>query len=139
MALREHSTQTFGTPPPDVGARYHFDETPGETIARDSLGAVDGTLSGSASFVAGGVSGNTLSVTRSGNGFVNLGDHFAHMGEFSIVAWVKTAPGHALRDVILGRHVTGFDNGVIFGFDRHVNCYGANSRAFFYQGGTCGN
>ena len=81
-----------------VIAQWHFDEAPGATIAVDSAGAVDGNLAGDAAFIAGGISGNAVSMTVNGGGLVNMGDNFSFTsGDFSIVAWAKTARVSSLR------------------------------------------
>ena len=94
-------------------AQWNFDEAPGTTVAHDSIGGHDGQLSGDANFVGGGISGNTLQISRSGNGFVNVGDYFDFTnGDFSIVAWIKLPPETALPDsVFIGKHRSGTDAG----------------------------
>lgn len=73
----------------DIVAQYHFDESSG-TSAADSIGSIDGTLSGGASFVAGGISGNAVDLTQAGD-LVNMGNNFGLTGtDFSIVFWVNT-------------------------------------------------
>src|SRR5205814_1735589 len=55
-------------------AHWKFDETSGN-VAHESVGGHDGTLSSTgAAFVAGGISGNAISLNRATNGFVNMGN-----------------------------------------------------------------
>jgi hypothetical protein len=117
----------------DVIAQWHFDEAPGETLAHDSVGAHDGALSGSAAFVEGGVSGNPISVTRSGDGFVNMGDIFPFTsGDFSIVVWARVSPGDLTPDsMFAAKHRSTIVSG-------HFLCmnhpWGTPGKATFYQG-----
>lgn len=97
----------------DVVAHYKFDESSGTTAA-DSIGSIDGALQGAASFVAGGISGNAVSLTRSGNGLVNMGNNFAFAsGDFSISFWVNTTTTEA-DTVALSKHFGGFTNSYLF-------------------------
>src|SRR4051794_29744238 len=71
-------------------AHWSFDEQAG-TVAHDSVGSTDGTLSGSAAFVPGGISGNAISLANATNDLVNMGNNFSFSsGSFSVVAWIKT-------------------------------------------------
>src|SRR5471030_2477369 len=72
-------------------AHWTFDEVSGAT-AHDSTGSFDGTLSGGAAFVTGGISGNAVSLNGASTSFVNMGTALPGFtsGNFSIVAWVKT-------------------------------------------------
>lgn len=94
----------------DVIASWSFNETTG-SIAADAVGAADGTLMGDATFVGGGIFGNSLSMSRNGGGFAQMGDHFGFAGgtTFSLQVWVKTTT--SLGAVVMGRHVSGFQNG----------------------------
>jgi M6 family metalloprotease-like protein len=95
-------------------AHWKFDETPGATVAVDSQGNFNGTNSPSgASFVSTGRSGNALSLTRTQSGYVDMGNVLSFAsGSYSLVAWVKTAPGDVQdNQVVLGKHISGFHNG----------------------------
>lgn len=95
-------------------AHWKFDEAPGSTIAIDSRGSFNGTNSPTgAAFVPGGRAGNALSLTRTQNGFANMGNVLPLTnGNYSIVAWVRTAPGDVQDDqAIVVKHTTGFRNG----------------------------
>jgi hypothetical protein len=97
----------------DAIAHYKFDESSGTTAA-DSVGSVDGMLQGAASFVSGGISGNAVSLTRSGNGVVNMGNNFGFAsGNFSISFWVKTTTTEP-DSLALSKHFAGFENSYLF-------------------------
>jgi len=90
-------------------AHWTFDEA-GGTIAHDSVGTNDGTLSAQgASFVTCGVSGNCLSVTQANNGYVDMGNVLAFTtNSFTTVAWIKTAPGYTTSNggSVLSKHIS---------------------------------
>jgi len=113
-------------------SQWHFDETSG-TVAVDSVGGNDGTLNGDAAFVAGGISENAISVTKAGNGFVNMGDVFPMTsGNASISVWIKTAPGDQQADnVFVSRHQAGSTNGYLLGVNT-TSGYGLTDKAYFY-------
>jgi hypothetical protein len=94
-----------------IVAQYHFDEA-GGTTAADSVGSIDGTLSGGASFVAGGIAGNAVDLTQATD-LVSMGDNFdLDTGDFSIVFWVKTSDSGS--DIIpLSKHNSGSENGYV--------------------------
>lgn len=96
-------------------AHWKFDESPGATVAVDSRGSFHGTNSPSgAGFVVGGRSGNALSLARVQSGFVDMGNvlSLTAAGSYSLVAWVKTAPGDVQdNQVVVAKHTTGFRNG----------------------------
>jgi hypothetical protein len=97
----------------DVIAHYRFDETSGTTAA-PSIGSVNGTLQGSASFVTGGISGNAVSLSTTNDGVVSMGNNFRMLtGNFSISFWVKTNTVEA-DSVMLSKHSAGFTNGYLF-------------------------
>ncbi len=123
----------------DAVAFWHFDEAPGATVAADSAGTHPGTLFGSAAFVAGGVSGNALSVTRAGNGYVTMGDYFRFVGgDFAVVAWARTAPGDQTPDYfVLAKHRATIQQGYLLGVNVS-GAYGAVDKAWFYQSSQAG-
>src|SRR6266567_2724791 len=97
----------------DLVAHWTFDEA-GGTVAHDSAGGLDGTLSPSgAGFVPGGISGNAVSLNQAANGFVNMGNVLSLTnGDFSVVAWVKMNPGDTTPNTIfLSKHEGGSVNG----------------------------
>ena len=64
--------------------------------------------------MAGGISGNAVSITRSGNGLVNFGDNFGFTsGDFTISFWQKTSATDA-DSVVLAKHFAGSQNGYLF-------------------------
>jgi hypothetical protein len=95
-------------------AHWKFDEPPGGTIAVDSRSNFNGALSVSgAGFVAGGRAGNALSLSRISNGYVDMGNVLSLTnGNYSIVAWVKTAPGDVTDNLmVIAKHTPGVRNG----------------------------
>ena len=87
-------------------AEYSFDETSG-TIAHDSIGSVNGSLQGGATFAPGaGVNGSgAINLNRATGGLVNMGDHFGFVGgSFSAEVWVKLNPGDTDASLPIGKH-----------------------------------
>lgn len=114
-----------------VVAAWHFDEAPGAALAAAAAGTVDGTLTGDATFVAGGASGNALSLTRLGGGLVDMGDNFAMTsGDFSIVAWIKTTDTASAS--IVAKHRNATVAGHILGINQISN-FGYPNKAWFYH------
>src|SRR5207249_1705840 len=104
-------------------------------VAHDSVGGHDGTLSPTgAAFVPGGVSGNALSLSRSSNGFVNMGNILdLSDGDFSIAAWVKMTAGDTTdRTKVLSKHVSGYANGYLLSVNADLT-YGRVGKAWFYD------
>ena len=109
VALTASSISTHAS----IVAHWTFDES-GGTVAQDSAGSFNGNLSpGGAAFVPGGVSGNALSLNKAGGGFVNMGNVLGFTSQpFSIVAWIKTAPGYVVSDsAIVSKHAAYSANG----------------------------
>src|SRR2546430_15227356 len=114
-------------------AHWKFDETSG-TTAHDSAGSYDGTLSsGGASFVPGGISSCALSLSKTNNGFVNMGDVLRMgSGDFSVVAWVKMNPGDAAPSMVLGKAQAGFPNGYLVEINQNGG-YAQPNKVYFYD------
>src|SRR2546430_1553204 len=117
-------------------AHWKFDETSG-TIAHDSMGSFDGTLSpAGAAFVSGGVSSGALSLSKTYNGFVNMGNLVGLANtDFSLVAWVKMTAGDTSDAVLLAKHAAYTRNGYVL----IVNSIGTrlpNNKAAFIDGGS---
>jgi hypothetical protein len=96
-----------------IVARWSFDETSGN-VAHDSVGSYNGTLSTNGSaFVAGGISGNAISLNKALNGYVNMGNVLGSTTQaMSVVAWLKTAPGYNIDDsAIVSKHAAFTQNG----------------------------
>lgn len=94
-------------------AHWTFDEISGP-VAHDSVGSFNGNLSASgATFVSGGISGNAISLSQAANGFVNMGNVLNFTSQpFSVVAWLKTAPGYSISDsAIVSKHAASYQNG----------------------------
>lgn len=115
--------------------QWHFDEGSG-AVASDSLGINDGNLNGDAVFVPGGVVGNAVSMTKAGDGFVEMGDIFPMTsGEFSVVVWVKTAPGDQQAELFpVSKHVSGEKSGYFLAVNTSGGSYGQDDKTFFYTG-----
>ncbi len=81
-----------------VVSQWLFNET-GGTTAHDSVGGINGTLSGGATFdpgagPGGGIYSGAISLDKATNSYVTMGDVYPFTsGSFSIQAWVKLAPG----------------------------------------------
>jgi hypothetical protein len=104
--------------------------------ANDSVGANNGTLSGDATFVGGGINGgDALSVNNtSGNGWVNLGTFFSPSpsSSFSFVAWINTSQTTGAS--VVGNNQAGVDNGFILGvnnIDPYATGWGQPGQAVF--------
>ena len=112
--------------------QWHFDEVSG-SVASDSAGVNDGELNGDAAFVSGGIVGNAVSVSRAGNGFVEMGDVFPMTsGDFSVVVWVKTNPGDQQSDLFpVAKHESGTVNGYLIAVNTS-SIYGQTDKAYFY-------
>src|SRR5439155_14181633 len=97
-------------------AHWTFDET-GGTIAHDSAGSYNGTLSPTgSSFVPGaGIAGNALRLSRATNGFVSMGNVLGlESGDFSVVAFVKMNPGDTTESTtIVSKQRAGYANGYV--------------------------
>ncbi|MBI5800331.1 MAG: immunoglobulin domain-containing protein [Verrucomicrobia bacterium] len=104
----------LGPTPAGLLAHWRFDEVPGATNSVDSLGNFDGINSpAGTTFVPGGRAGNALSLTRTQNGFVDMGNVLSlTSGVYSVVAWSKLAPGDVQdNQVIAAKHTSGSRNG----------------------------
>lgn len=123
----------------DLIGRWHFDE-PAGTVAADSLSLNDGNLAGDAAFVAGGISGNAVSMSKAGGGFVNFGDIFPlTSGDFTIILWAKTAPADQQADMfLLANQLTGILNGYVIAINTSGG-YGQTDKAWFYMSNNSGD
>jgi uncharacterized delta-60 repeat protein len=119
-------------------AQWKFDEAPGATTAADSAGTFAGTLSPTgAVFVAGGISGNALSLSRASNGFVSMGSVLHQLNtSFSLVAWVKLTPGDTSEMAVINKHVPGTTNGYYLGLNTSGGVFGLTNQAHFFTGGS---
>jgi hypothetical protein len=120
----DSSAQTLG--------QWHFDESSGD-IATDSAGDNDGTLVGDATFVPGGIVGNAVGVTKSGNGLVEMGEVFPMTsGDFSVSAWIKTGQNDQQAELIpVAKHQSGSRNGYFLAVNT-TSTYGQIGKALFY-------
>ena len=119
-------------------AHWKFDETSG-TVAHDSAGSFDGTLSpGGSSFVPGGISGNGISLSKAGQGFVDMGSVLGmESGDFSVVAWVKMSAGDTTEcSTIVSKQRAGYANGYVIAVNRcggPTAGYAKPGKAWFYD------
>lgn len=120
-------------------AWWKFDETSGGT-AFDSVGSVNGVLSGANTFVTGGVSGNALSNPLGANNFVTMTNTFGFVGgSFTASAWIKTTSTSSSNTVILSKHTTNSLNGWMLRLNRDTANYGQVGQASFYVSASTGN
>ncbi|MFN0204920.1 MAG: LamG domain-containing protein [Planctomycetota bacterium] len=121
-------------------SHWKFDELEG-TFANDTTGAFPGTLSGGAAFVAGGISGNAVSLSEATNSVVNMGTSFPGFtsGDFTVVAWVKTSTNHT-GSFVVTKHTGGSFNGYIVNVNQMgtFDDYGAPNKVLFYGSGMPG-
>lgn len=121
-------------------AHWTFDELEG-TVAHDTTGAFPGTLSGGASFVSGGISGNAVSLAEATSSLVNMGTSFPGFtsGDFSIVLWVNTTTTKS-NSCVLSKHEGGSFNGYIVNMNRmgSIDDYGVPEKAVFYTSAAPG-
>lgn len=118
-------------------SHWTFNESSG-TIAADSAGAFNGTLSGGATFVPGGISGNAISLAEISNSLVNMGTSFPGFtaGDFSIMSWVNTISTDP-DTIVFGKHEGGQFAGYFLGVNAN-NVYGAPNKGWFYATCTAG-
>ncbi|NBV21840.1 MAG: hypothetical protein EBS05_07955 [Proteobacteria bacterium] len=118
-------------------AHWKFDEPPGSTVAVDSMGNFNGTLSPTgAALVPGGRSGNAISLTKTANGYVNMGQVLDLTGiSFTLVAWVRVAPTEIADTGIVHKHDSGTPfNGYYMGLNTSGGGLGQLNHAYFYTG-----
>lgn len=125
-------------PPPGILAHWTFDQT-GAATAVDSVNGLNGTLSGGAAMVAGGVSGGALQLSTASASFVNMGAILPLSGTqpCTISFWCKTTPGITTTQFAVTKHATNSHNGYIVGLNT-TSCYGATGRALSYRSNNCG-
>lgn len=117
----------------DLISRWTFDEA-GGAVAADSVASRDGTLVGDATFVAGGVSGNAVQMSRAGSGYIDFGDILAfNNGDFSFSIWVKMEEGDTSEQLILGRESAN-TGGYFLRGNTFLESYGTVGKAFFFAG-----
>ncbi len=115
-------------------ASYNFNEVSG-SIAHPTVGAIDGTLVGDASFVGGGVQGNAVSMTADGNGLVDFGTSLMPSNPFSVQIWVNTTSGSGAP---LSYHTATVVAGFILGIgDIGDGCGGTAGTVSFYVAYPC--
>lgn len=117
-------------------AWWKFDEAGGGT-AFATVGGVNGTLAGGASFV-GGVAGNAISVSTAASGFVNFGNNYGLLGtDYTLSFWVNTTTT-STDQLILGKHRGTVVSGYFVGLSAN-GPYGAPNKVWGYQGSAPGN
>lgn len=100
-------------------AHWRFDEAPGATVAADATGNFPGTNSPTgAAFVTGGRAGNAISIDRTNNGFIRMGNVLPLTNtDFTISAWIRPPAGDVTFNAnFLSKHTSGFVNGYILSY-----------------------
>ncbi|HEY4330691.1 MAG TPA: LamG-like jellyroll fold domain-containing protein [Phycisphaerae bacterium] len=114
-------------------AHWAFDESPGATVAQDSVGGINGTLVNNAAFVAGGISGDAVQFSSATNDYITMGNHFGFTsGSFTVVAWIKTTSTNF--EVEVSKHHSNSPDGYYLAtnHDPAFN-YGALNKSWFYD------
>lgn len=120
-------------------AYYTFDEASG-AVAHDSVGSIDGILSGSAAFAPGaGILGGAISLNILTHDLVDMGNNFGMTGgSFSIQAWVKLAPGDTTAYIPVSKHYSTVLAGYALGIsDIGDGCNVPVGKASFYTAYPC--
>ncbi|MEW6161155.1 MAG: LamG domain-containing protein, partial [Verrucomicrobiota bacterium] len=130
------------TPKASAGvlAHWRFDEVSGGT-AGDQTGVYNGNLSPSgAAFVAGGVSGNAIRLTKSSNGFIDIGNRLPLTNRsFSISGWVKMLTGDRTpSSILLSKQNAGTENGFMLSVNNSGVLYGRDDKVMFYDSSSPG-
>ncbi len=117
-------------------AAWHFTETSGTTTA-PSVGSVSGTLENGASFVAAGIQGGAVSLSRgSPGGLVNFGPNLFPAGAFSVQVWVQTTDTQS--SIPLAFHTSTVVAGYLVGINNIGDgCGTPVGRASFYVAYPC--
>jgi len=117
-------------------AWWKFDEASGST-ASATVGGIDGSLSGSATF-ASGISGNALQLSSAGGSYASFGNNFGLIAtSYSISFWVNSTTTTS-DQIILGKHRATFVSGHFVGMGAN-GPYGAANKAWAYQSSFPGN
>lgn len=120
---------------------WTFNEGSGNT-AFDSVGSVNGTLTGTAAFVGGGVQGGAVQLSSGrASGFVDMGDNFnfTNLSSYSIQIWVQLAVGDTNGYIPVARHFATVQAGYYMGLgDTGDGCSnGGAGTAHFYSEYPC--
>ncbi len=111
-------------------AHWGFDESAG-TTAFNSVGGINGTLVGGASFTTtGGITGGAIQIT---SGYVDMGNNFASTPTFSVQAWVKTNPGDTSGMVPVAKHWAGIPQGYFLAINNIQDGYTQTNTEGFYS------
>ncbi len=111
-------------------AHWGFDETGGST-AFDSVGSVDGALTGGVAFTTtNGILGGAIEIT---DGFVSMGNNFPSTSTFSIQAWAKTDPGDTTGMMVVSKHWSGIGQGYFLSVNNISDGYTQTNLAGFYS------
>lgn len=122
---------------------WKFNESSG-SIAHDSVGSINGTLMGNASFAPGSGpgGGGAIRLNIATDDYVNMGYNFGFVsgGSFSLQAWIKTNPGDTTGMVAVAKHHSGNVSGYFLAVnDVHDGTGGANNAHFYASYPTSGN
>jgi len=117
-------------------ANWSFNEISG-TIAHDSVGGVNGTLQGGATFTGTGGSMGGGAVNIPMGGYVDMGNNFPATSSFTIEAWIKLASGETSGMVVASKHVSGVGQGYYLSINNVNDGYTSlNSEGFHSMPGT---
>lgn len=116
----------------DIVAHWRFDEASGTTAADSGPNGYHGTAFGNATFVPGGRSGNALSITSAGGGYVRMVGAPLDMNgkSFTLSAWVKTTA--SAHQIAVGRHFATVVAGYFLAVGS-AGAYGVPNKGYFYQ------
>lgn len=130
------SLGVIGNASASLTAEWKFNET-GGTTAYDSIGNINGTLVGNASFTGtGGISGGAVQL--SSGGYVDMGNNFPSTSIFSIEAWVKIAPGDTSGSMtVVSKHWGGLEQGYFLAINNPASppYYPSNLEMFYSANG----
>ena len=114
-----------------LAGHWTFDESTGAVAADSGPNGLDGALMGAAAFAPGGVSGNAISLSRTTNDHVDMGNTVFNGQPFSASAWIQTT-STSDDTFAIGRHYAGTNNGYVLGINRSGGAYGLAGRAWSY-------
>lgn len=130
-------------------SQWLFDET-GGTVAHDSVGGIDGTLSGGAVFDPGagpgkGIYSGAISFSAATDSYVDMGKVYPFTsGPFSIVLWINTdqagaPPDYSQGQIVLSEHHTGSADGYFFALNNVGDGLASTGSHFYASSSAVGS
>jgi hypothetical protein len=123
VAVLGSASATYTNVQPTVGLVSHwkFDETSGR-VAHDAVGNRNGELTAQgAAFADGGVAGRAVALNRSLGGYARMPAFPGLVTDsFSVLGWVKTAPGDTALSYVLTLHEAWYANGFFVQYNRET-------------------